>query len=227
LTLKAVQARGVSQVGVLNRTYERAAHIAQRDGYRAYPMEELPSALAWADVVISATASPDYVIDVDVAQKALDQRKNGDLILVDIAVPRDVAPEVSSLAGVHRFDVDDLQATLDQALHARQAEVPKVEAIIQRAMDVLLDEYRGLVVKPVISDLRRKAEDIRQRELERTLTYLGNDVDPQTWAQIQHFSRSLVNKLLHEPTQRLRVTGKQSEKAHYVETVRDLFGLPA
>jgi len=227
LTLKTLQRRGITQIGILNRTPERAIALAERYGGQAYDQEQLVSALGWADVVISATSAPNHVIDVTAVQSAMATRHGRDLALVDIAVPRDIEPEVSQLADVHRFDVDALRSTLDQAHQARLEEVPKVEAILQQVQKKLHDEYNGLAVQPVIVELRRKAEDIRQRELERTRTYLGSDVDPQTWDQFQHFSRALVNKLLHEPTQHLRISGKEPEKAHHAQIARELFGLAA
>jgi glutamyl-tRNA reductase len=146
------------------------------------------------------------------------------LVIVDIAVPRNVDTAVANLPGVHLFDVDDLQATLDESLAARQAEVPCVEAIILQEKDNFNTQLRELTVKPLIVDMRRKADQIREAELERTLRHLG-ELDPQTLAHIQHFSRSLVNKLLHEPTLRLKEKASEDQADDYAATVRDLFGL--
>jgi glutamyl-tRNA reductase len=143
---------------------------------------------------------------------------------VDLAVPRNVAAAVCQLPHVQLFDVDDLQLTLDESLAARQAELPAVKAIIAAEKVKLLEQLRQLSINPLIIDMRRKAEEIRQTELERTLRHLGA-VDPQTWTQIQHLSRSLVNKLLHEPTARLRQKASDDAAEEYANTVRDLFGL--
>jgi glutamyl-tRNA reductase len=128
------------------------------------------------------------------------------------------------LPHIQLFDQDDLQAVLDESLTARQAEIPAVEAIIAEEQERLAGELRRLAVKPLIVDMRRKAEQIRQTELERTLRYLGH-LDPQALAHIQHFSRSLVNKLLHEPTTRLREAAGEETAAEYETAVRALFGL--
>jgi glutamyl-tRNA reductase len=141
-----------------------------------------------------------------------------------VAVPRNVAASVAGLAHVQLFDLDDLQATLDESLTARQAEVPAVEAIIVEEQKRLEVELHRLTVKPLIVDMRLKAEQIRQAEWERTLRYLG-DLDPQAVAHIQHFSRSLVNKLLHEPTVRLRESAGAETAGEYEAAVRVLFGL--
>ena len=125
---------------------------------------------------------------------------------------------------VQLFDVDDLQSSLDESLAARQAEIPKAEAVISEEKEGLRTELRQQTITPVIVGMRRKAEAIRQAEMERTLRFLG-DMDPEAMEHLQHFSRSLINKLLHEPTLRLRQAVLEDEAEEYVGTVRDLFGL--
>jgi glutamyl-tRNA reductase len=125
---------------------------------------------------------------------------------------------------VHLFDVDSLQGNLDEALAARQQEVPHVEAIIAEEQTILAEKLRALTAKPFITDLRQKAEHIRQQELARTLRHLG-DVDPQVLEHFNFLSRSLVNKLLHEPTIRVKEQASNGRSAEYVATARHLFGL--
>ena len=148
------------------------------------------------------------------------------LVLLDIAVPRDIDAAVASLPNVHLFDADALQSSLDEALAARQAEVPRVAAIVDEEVDLFAVQMREMTVKPVITTLRQKAESIRQHELDRALRHLG-DTDPETREQLAYLSRSLVNKLLHEPTLQLRAKAQGAEAAVYAETVRELFGLHA
>jgi glutamyl-tRNA reductase len=225
LTLSALQKRGVENVALVNRTVDTAASIAQTWNGTVYSLDELPAAMQAADVVFSATAAPHTLIDLEVARRAhLDQRRSP-LVLLDIAVPRDVDPAVGELEGVQLFNMDNLQDTLDQALAARQLEVPLVEQIVTQEVTAVEEEYRQFAVVPLITDLRQKAEAIRQRELERTLRYLGEDLDPETLRHVQHLSRSLVNKLLHEPTIRLRQKATNGEAEVYAATVRDLFNL--
>jgi glutamyl-tRNA reductase len=147
------------------------------------------------------------------------------LVLVDIAVPRNVAAAVRDLPGVHLLNVDDLREGLDAALEARQRAVPQVEAIIEEELEKLDQELRRLAVRPLIADFRQRAEVIRQQELARTLRFLGDDLDPETLKHVEHLSRSLVNKLLHEPTLRLRHKATNGEAHHYETAVRDLFAL--
>jgi glutamyl-tRNA reductase len=139
-------------------------------------------------------------------------------------VPRDFDPAVGNIPGVCLFDVDDLQNGLDEAFLARQREIPHVEAIIAEEVIAWTRKLEELTVEPLVATLRQRAETIRQRELARTLHNLG-DVDAQTLAQLQHFSRALVNQLLHEPTTQLKKNAGQPVAREYASAIRDLFGL--
>ncbi len=226
LAVKALQARGLTQISVANRSKTRAETLASQGSGQAYSLAELPQALAAADVVISATSAPKPVVTYETLAHIMNLRPERPLVLIDIAVPRDIDPSAREIAGVYLFDVDDLQDTLDESLQARQAEVPQAEAILAQEMSCLKLELRALTVQPLIADLHQKAEAIRQHELERTLRQLG-DVDAQTLDQLQHLTRSLVTKLLHEPTKQLRTQAGNGTAVDYASTVRELFGLTA
>jgi glutamyl-tRNA reductase len=224
LTVKALRARGINTIDIVNRTHAKAAEAVAAWGGRAYTLAELPAAIAAADVVFTATSAQTPVLDVALVQGALAERPERPLVLVDLAVPRDVEPAVGNLPGVHLLDVDDLHANLDEALSVRQREIPRVEAIIAAEVAGWAQRFQELRVEPVIADLRQKAEAIRQRELERTLRFMG-DVDAETWQHVQHLSRALVNKLLHEPTVRLKQKAATPDAGDYADTLRELFGL--
>jgi glutamyl-tRNA reductase len=225
MTLNALRKRGVEQISLVNRSRERAEEIAAAWHGNVYDLAALPQALAGTDVVISATAAPYPIIDTRAVERAMVSRQGQPLVLIDIAVPRDVDPAVRVIPGIHLYNMDDLQTTLDEALAARQEEIPRVEAILAEEATRIADQFRMLTVAPVIATLRQKAEAIRQRELQRTLRYLGDDVDPETVKHVQHLSRSLVNKLLHEPTVRLRQQAGNGDDNVYVDAVRELFNL--
>jgi glutamyl-tRNA reductase len=225
-TLKAVVGRGITQAAVANRTRERASEVADRFGAAAYGLGALEEALAWADIVVTATASETPIVSADSVLAAMSDRKERPLVLVDLAVPADVDRGVGAVPGVRLFDVDDLRAGLDDAMASRLREVPKVEAIIEEEVEAFGRRYRELDVEPLVAALRRRAEAIRERELERTLRDLG-DVDPETAERIDHLSRALVKKLLHEPTARLRERAGAGEADDVAEAVRELFGLAA
>lgn len=224
LALKVLRSRGATQIALANRSRARAEALAAEDDLTIYDLAELATAVAQTDVVISATSASQPILTYELVQSAMQQRAERPLILLDIAVPRDIDPAVRQLANVHLFDADELQQSLDEALAARQQEIPAIEAIIEAELASLAAALRGLTVRPVIVDLRHKAEAIRQQELDRTLRYLG-ELDEATLAHIQHFSRALVNKLLHEPTLCLRDKAVDDKAAVYASTVRDLFGL--
>lgn len=226
MAINALRKRGVQRILVANRTHARAEQIASTWQGTAYGMDELPRALAKADVVISATAAPTVVLDAPLVEPVVRQRRERELVIVDIALPRDVSPRVGELPGVYLYNLDHLRQSLDEALAARRREVPDVESIIDAELMALHDEFRQLAISPVIVDLRRKAEEIRQREFERTMRFIGQDADPETLKHIQHLSRSLVNKLLHEPTVRLRREAVNGQATAYVDAIRDLFDLP-
>ncbi len=220
LALKALRNRGLTQVSVANRTKARAETAVAPFNGRAYSLGELPQAIQSADVIITAVYSPHPVIDINTILE-----RERPLVIVDIAVPRNVDTAVGDLPLVRLYNLDHLQATLDESLAARQAETPLVEQIIAAETEMLAIHYGELAVKPLIQEMRRKAEQIRETELERALRHLG-DVDEQTMAHIQRFSHSLVNKLLHEPTLRLKEKAGHSQAGDYATAVRELFGLP-
>lgn len=224
LALKVLRSRGATQIALANRSRARAQALAAEENLTIYDLAELATAVAQTDVVISATSASQPILTYELVQSAMQQRAERPLILLDIAVPRDIDPTVRQIANVHLFDADELQQSLDEALAARQQQVPAIEAIIAAELAALANTLRSLTVRPVIVDLRHKAEEIRQQELDRTLRYLG-ELDEATLAHIQHFSRALVNKLLHEPTLCLRDKAVDDKAAVYASTVRDLFGL--
>ncbi len=220
LALKALRQRGLSHIAVANRTVARAQALTAAWGGPAYGLDELPTAIANADVVITAVSSSQPLIGSStIAPRARP------LVMVDIAVPRNVDTAVATLPHVRLYDVDDLQATLDESLAARQAEIPYVEQIIIEETGLFATQLSELAVKPLIRDMRRKAEQIRETELERTMRHLG-DLDAQTAAHIKHLSQSIVNKLLHEPTLLLKQKASNNQADAYATAVRELFGLP-
>jgi glutamyl-tRNA reductase len=222
-SLKAVAGRGIAQIAIANRSPERATEAAARFGASVYGLDDLEDALAWADVAVSATSSEKPVVGVDVVRAAM-QRRQRPLVLVDLAVPADIERDVADLPGMRLFDVDDLRAGLDGALASRLREVPKVEGIVEEEVLAFGRRYRELEVEPLVAALRRRADGIREAEVERTLRHLG-DVDPETADHIDRLSHALVKKLLHEPTARLRERAGEGDAGDVAAAVRELFGL--
>lgn len=225
-TLTALVGRGVVQIGVANRTRERAVEVAERPGVTAYGLDELEDVLAWADVAVTATASETPVVPTEVMRRAMSQREGRPLVVVDLAVPADVERSAGDVSGVRLFDVDDLRVGLDHAMSSRLREVPHVEEIIEEEVESFRRRYFELEVEPLVAALRLQAEEIREREVERALRDLDR-VDPATAQRIEHLSRALVTKLLHEPTVRLRERASTGDSDEVADAVRELFGLTA
>ncbi len=202
-TLKAVTGRGIENVAIANRTRETAEEVARRFDGAAYGLDELADALAWADIVVTATSSERPILDRELVETAVEARAERPLVIVDLAVPADVDRAAGEVDGVSLFDVDDLRAGLDGAFASRQQEVPSVETIVEEEVEAFARRYRELSVEPLVASLRQQAEVIRAQEVERALRRLG-EVDTATAEQMELLSRALVKKLMHEPTVRLR-----------------------
>lgn len=226
LTLKGLRARGVTDVALANRTVDRAQTMATAWGGKAYGLDALPHALLDADVVISATSANEPIIDAAMVAGVMAQRQQRPLVFLDLAVPRDIDPAVRTLPAIQLFDVDDLRHHVDTALAARQREIPEVGKIIGELVLDWQQQFQELQMRPVVVELRQKAEQIRQRVVERTLRHLG-EVDGQTADQLWHLSHALVNQLLHEPTVQLKRKAGHQEADLYAHLVSDLFGLPS
>lgn len=225
-TLKAAQGRGLGRIAIANRTHARAVEVAARFDASAHGLDELAAALAAADVAVTATSSEAPVVSTEVVRAAMAQRSERRLVLVDLAVPADVERAAAEIPGVSLFDVDDLRAGLDDAMSSRLREVPKVETIVDEEVGVFARRYRELEVEPLLSELRRRAEAIREREVARALGDLG-DLEPEVAERIERLSRTLVTKLLHDPTVRARRRAGAGDADAVADAVRGLFGLPA
>ena len=226
LAVQALRGRGAAtlRVTIANRTVARAAALAGRWGARAVALDNLPEALAAADVAVAVTGAPGFVLTPENAGPALAARPERPLVLIDIAVPRDVDPAVRALPNVRYYDLDDLEAHLQGVLAERQQAVPRVEAIVADEMARFEDWLRALAMAPVIADLRAKADAIRRAEVDKTLRRLPN-LTPDERQQIELFSEALVNKLLHDPTGRLKAEAGNGHAAEYAAAVRELFSL--
>jgi glutamyl-tRNA reductase len=216
----ALVQHGVGRLLVTTRRQGLAEEIARELNGVAIPFAEMTTALAEADVLITATAAPGPIIsEIDVAG-ALESRPHRPLLIVDIAVPRDVEAGARDLAGVHLFDIDDLQAAADANREARRRETGAVETIVDDEVGRFHTWLEGHRVQPTIAAMRQRAEAIRRAELARTLSRL-TDLSDEDRRRIEAMSESLVNRLLHDPVTRLREGSNQ----HHIDAVRELFDL--
>jgi glutamyl-tRNA reductase len=220
LTARNLAGIGVAKMIVASRRTERASEIASALGGEPVPFEQRERAIAASDIIISSTAANDSVIDRAMAERVMAGRNGRRLLIIDIAVPRDVDPTVAELPGVHLYDIDAMQAVAQQNLHLRRKEVAKAEAIVDEAVAKFGEWVRSLEVVPTIADMRARADAIRIEELERTLAKTKmSDADRK---RVEAMSAALVKKLLHAPIANLK---SPSGGERYVEAARALFSL--
>jgi glutamyl-tRNA reductase len=211
-------ARGATIAYVANRGEERRHRIAHRHGAHAIALDEVGSVLADADIVVSATASNGLVVTKPDVEEALASRERRPLLLIDLAVPRDVDPAIGELPYAFLYDVDDLGEGTPEDAAAKAEEIVAEEAERFRAWQA----SRGVV--PAIASLRARAEEIRARELARAERRLGT-LSPEQRRAVEALTAQIVNKLLHDPTVRLKEAAAGAEGAGYADTIRHLFGL--
>ena len=224
LTVQNLVSQGVKKLLIANRTYERAVELAAQWGAETLPFAQLEHGLAQASLVITSTGAAEPILQPEQVRRAMQNRPNQPLVIIDIAVPRDVAPEVDQLAGVHLYNIDHLQTQLADNLKARQQEVPLVEAIIADEAAGYMNWRRSLQAVPTITHLRGQFEHTRQRELERALNRLG-DLAEREQEIIAELSYRLMNKFLHHPTVRLREQSAQGNGELFASVAKELFAL--
>jgi glutamyl-tRNA reductase len=217
--------RGGARASVLGgRRFERAAELAAALGGRAAPFESLREELAKAEIVISGTGAPGMVIaraDVEAAQAA---RRHRPLFLIDIAVPRDVDPEVAKVKGVFLYDLDDLRSVADANLRERRKEAAAAEAIVEREVQEFMAWRKSLEVVPLVVELRQRGEEIRRHEIAKARGRLGT-LTPEQEKAIDGLTTSIVNKILHAPTVQLKEIASNGHAPEHVGFIRKLLGL--
>jgi len=221
---RSLAGSGVAEVAVAGRGTERSTELATRVGGRAIPIEHLPQALVAADLVLTSTGAVEVVITQEEAEVAMQRRFGRPLLIVDIAVPRDVDPGVADVPGVTLLDMDDLKAFAESSMDRRRREVARVRRIISAELERLRAGRTAREVAPLVSALRSRGEDIRLAELERFRSKL-DAVDPRTAEAIEALTRGIVAKLLHEPTVRVKDAAGSGRGELYADVLSALFGL--
>ena len=216
---------GVSKVLVTNRTFERAEKLAAEFHGKAVPFEYFVEHLAEADIVLTSTGAPNFILGQRQMEEVLKRRKNRPMFLIDIAVPRDIDPKVNNLDNAYLYDVDDLQGVVQANLKERKKEAGKAEAIVDQEIGQFHQWLANLEVKPTIIALRRKFEEIRQQELDKTFGNLKNLSDKDR-KSIEAMANAIINKILHQPTSVLKSSQNDTSGDDYVDAVRTLFDLP-
>jgi len=214
----------VDHILIANRTYARAAQMAEDFHGTAVEFDLLPEKLRDVDIVITSTGAPGYVITVPVIEAALRRRKNRLLFLIDIAVPRDIDPAAGDLDNVYLYNIDNLQDIVDENMKNRRNEGEKAEAVIEEEVAKYLEWYNALEVVPTIVSLRQKLEAIVKGELARSGSWLQNLTEEEQ-KYIEILAGSIINKILHDPITGLKEESQDQSALPYIAAVRRLFGL--
>ncbi len=222
-TARALKERGLGELVVINRTVGTAREIAERLGGIGLGFDSLADELAQADVVVCSTDAPHPVISAQNVEAALQDRPTRPMVLIDIAVPRDVEPATAAVPGAVLFDIDDLERVVARHRGERQEHVLRAEVIVGEEVKRYAQWRTGLSVTPVITSLRELAEAVRQGEVAKAGR--REQLTDDERERLDAVTRAVLNKLLHEPTVRAREATSSQEGLRHIDSLRYLFGL--
>ncbi|TMC23593.1 MAG: glutamyl-tRNA reductase [Chloroflexi bacterium] len=225
LAARNLRDNGAQRLVIINRTQAHAADLAQTLDAHHRPFSELADALVEADVVISSTTAPRVIITSELMQQVMQRRCARSLLLIDIALPRDIDPFVSTLPAVYLYNLDDLQAEVEKGIHLRLQEAERVQAIIAIEVQAFQRWLASLGVVDTISDLRQHIDALRRQELARTMRQLSPSLSERELAAVQELTTRLMNKVLHTPMLRLKDAAAVGQGHIYAEAMRYLFAL--
>jgi glutamyl-tRNA reductase len=224
LTARALAARGVETVFIANRRYDRAIGLAQRFGGEAVRFEDLPGQLSRADIVVSATNSPHHIVEPDELTQVMADRQDRPLLVIDLAVPRDVEPSCREIGGVSLHDVDDVQGIVERNASGREAEARRADSLL----DVELARFErwlgSLEVLPTITAMRERGDEIVRRVLAENEPRWESLSDADR-DRLEKMGSAIVSRMLHEPTLRMKRSAEDEDAYIYVHALRELFGL--
>ena len=224
LTAKYLTDANIASLFIANRTIERANELAQRFTGQAIPLSQLPKNLTHMDIIIASTSSTNFVITSDMVRSAMKLRRGRPMLLIDIAVPRNIDPKIRDLDNVFLFDIDDLKQVVESHKKNREQEIDKVQIIIEDELRGFLSWFNALGTGSLIHDLRKKSDALRGIELERWTSKL-NELDPQEKDLVEKILRAYANKLLHDPLVQIRKFANEEDGLIRLDTVRKLFDL--
>ena len=224
LTATHLQSKGVKSMFVSNRTYHKAEELARRFGGKAIHFDAFAEQAKDADILITSTGAPQYVIGPEQAKAIAEERGGEPIVMIDIAVPRDIDPEVADIPGVYLFNIDSLESVVEENKHQREAEAEKAKPIIAEAIGDIEEKLSYLSVRPLMVLLSDKAERIRRRELHRAMAKFPDATDRERKI-MENMSRMIVRKLLREPMIRFGEVAGKDEEGEYWNLFRDMFDL--
>ena len=224
LAAKHLISYGVKTVYVTSRTYDRAANLARTLNGSALDFEAFKNELHRADIVITSTSAPNFIIKKEIVEKAIRERKNKPIFFIDIAVPRDIEPDVNDLENVYLYDIDDLHVVVSANIKEREKEAENAMNFISQEVTKFNNWVGALDAVPTIVEIRKKAENICKQEIEKTLKKISH-LSEDDKELLRQMSSSMINKILHKPTIKLKQK-TQSEDGHvYLKAIRHLFHL--
>ncbi len=222
LAAKHLISNGVKEVLVSNRTFERACELAEEFHGRPVRFEDFIQEMARTDIIICSTGAPHYILTKTQMHKVMKERKQRQVFIIDISVPRNIDPEINDLANVYLYNVDDLQGVVDSNMFERQKEAQKAENIIEEEIETFLKWLASLDSVPTIIALREKAEEVRKEELDK-LFHKIQGIGEKDKEAIEYMATAIMNKLIHPPTAALKEDSEN--KDILVATIKRLYGI--
>ena len=224
LAAKHLRRAGASSVLVTNRTFERAVELAKVFEGAAVPFEHFTDHMAGADIVITSTGAPHFIIGRNLAEQVIHRRKNKPIFFIDIAVPRDIDPAVNQIDNAFLYDIDDLQQVIDANLKERFKEAMRAEQIVDDEVEAFCLKMQTRDVVPTIVQLRDSLEKVRRDEIERNRRHL-KDLSPDQQAAVDQITKSIVNKILHPPIEQLKQMAHDPQGADLADLIRKIFNV--
>lgn len=224
LTAQHLAARGVRKIYVTNRHFEKAEQLARRFDGEAVPFEEAMKQTIDVDVIVTSTGAPHYVIKPWETRQLMTKRKSRPLFLIDIAVPRDVDPEVGEIKNVTLYNIDALEEVVDEHVQERREEAVEAQKIVEEEVHSIEEKFQYLSFRPLMALLSERCERIRQREIKRASSKLP-DLTEEQQRQIDHMTRMIVRKILRMPMMKLNASAGTMQEEFYIDAMRSLFKL--
>lgn len=225
IAAKHLRDRGIGRLALTNRTFEKAEKLATELNTAVFPFDTFKDHLHKFDIIISATSSENIILTKDDIERAMKKRNYDSLVIMDIAIPRDIDPSCKDIDYVFYHDIDSLNVIVQQNLAKRRNEIPKVEKIIQEELDAFFDWYNSLQVAPTIKDLRDYFESVRAEEVEKNI----NKFSEEDREKLEIITKRIINKILHHPTVELKKLSDENSASDFsslkISVIRELFGL--
>lgn len=224
LAVEHLIANGVKEIVVANRTFCNAVTLAEKFNGKAVKFEEMEAFLKEVDIIISSTGATEFILTAPQIKRIMRSRKNRPLFFIDIAVPRDLDPDINRISNCFLYDIDDLQDIVNDNINERNKEAIKGERLVDEAVIKFKNWMDSLEMVPTIVAIRKKIDAIAQAEIKRTMTSMPH-LSPQDHEAIQRMTRSIADKIMHDPIRFLKNMGNHRDDARYLNAARHLFNL--